>query len=235
MAAITPQILLDSTGRENGPDFLLKVDVPNFLPNSVINANSNITEVLNVIAYLCNAASRTDAAAMVPLDQSVPNANHGLHVANTGQYFAPNTGDGASNNSLWVIDAGGAATTQMIDLDTFQTPVAGYAANHIPVGILARQAPGAPGQLGNTSNSAHLAIAGANAAVAPIPADTLPHFSNAIKQMINILENTRNIFGPKGWTALFSKVKGGGAGAGKNNAAKRTHRQHRRKYSSKHY
>jgi hypothetical protein len=52
--------------------------------------------------------------------------------------------------------------------------------------------------------------------------------SDCVKQMINILENTRTIFGPKGWTALFSKVKGGGG-------AKRTHRQHRRKYSSKHY
>ena len=48
-AAITQQILLDRTGRENGPDFLLKVDVSPFLGNSVITANSNITEVLNVI------------------------------------------------------------------------------------------------------------------------------------------------------------------------------------------
>jgi hypothetical protein len=52
--------------------------------------------------------------------------------------------------------------------------------------------------------------------------------SDCVKQMINILENTRTIFGPKGWTALFNKVKGGGG-------AKRTHRQHRRRYSSKQY
>lgn len=234
MANITAQILLDSTGRENGPDFLLKVDVPPFLPNSVINPNSNITEVLNVIAYLCNGASRTDVLAMLPADQSVPNAAHGLHVAATGQYNAPNVGAGASADSLWLEDAGG-ATTQMIDLDTLRTPAAGYPANHIPVGILARQPPAGPGQLGATyPTAADLIIALGAAAAAPIPADTLPHFSNAIKQMIKILENTRNIFGPKGWTALFSKVKGGGAGAGKNNAAKRTHR-HRRKYSSKHY
>jgi hypothetical protein len=50
--------------------------------------------------------------------------------------------------------------------------------------------------------------------------------------MINILENTRTIFGPKGWTALFSQVKGGGGGGG---GGKHTHRKHRRKYSSKHY
>jgi hypothetical protein len=233
MAAITPQILLDSTGRENGPDFLLKVDVPAFLANSVINANSNITEVLNVIAYLCNAANRTDAQAMLG-DQSVDPAQHGLHVAGTGQYQTANTGDGASADSLWLVDAGGAATTQMIDLNTLQIP-ANYAANHIPVGILARQAPAGAGLLGATYPTPNDLVIGIANAAGPIAADTLPHFSNAIKQMIKILENTRNIFGPKGWTALFSKVKGGGAGAGKNNAAKRTHRQHRRKYSSKHY
>ena len=61
--------------------------------------------------------------------------------------------------------------------------------------------------------------------------------SDCIKQMINILENTRTIFGPKGWTALFQQVKGGGGGGGgggKNHAAKRTH-HHRRRYSSKQY
>jgi hypothetical protein len=56
--------------------------------------------------------------------------------------------------------------------------------------------------------------------------------SDCVKQMINILENTRTIFGPKGWTALFSQVKGGGGGGG---GGKHTHRKHRRKYSSKHY
>jgi hypothetical protein len=50
--------------------------------------------------------------------------------------------------------------------------------------------------------------------------------------MINILTKTREIFGPKGWTALFNQVKGGGAGS---KHAKRTHRQHRRRYSSKQY
>ena len=229
-APITPAILLERTGRENGPDFMLKVEVPAFLPNSVINANSNITEVLNVIAYLCNTAvNRTDANGIEDT-QSVLKANHGLHLP-SGLYSTQNTGDGASNDSLWLDGTGAAATTQMIDLDSLQSLV--YAANNIPVGILARTP--VLNQLGAV-NAAPPAMGAVNAAppaigagvAGPIPADTLPHFSNAIKQMINILENTRTIFGPKGWTALFSQVKGGGG-------AKRTRRQHRRKYSSKQY
>ena len=219
-APITPSILLERTGRENGPDFMLKVEVPAFLPNSVLNTNSNITEVLNVIAYLCNNNNRTDALAIEDA-QSVSTTAHGQHVPATGQYNTPNTGDGASNDTLWADDTG-AATTQMIDLDTLQSLV--YTVNHIPVGILARTP--VQGALG-TTYPAPPPIAAA-AAAGPIPQDIIPHFSNAIKQMINILENTRTIFGPKGWTALFSQVKGGGG-------AKHTHRKHRRKYSSKHY
>lgn len=233
--AITAQSLLEQTGRENGPDFVLKVVINPIVAaaNAPITTTSNITEVLNVIAYLCNTnvgviQGRDDTA--IDTNQSVGpiiGANSvGLHVAATGAYAA-NDGAGASNNSLWLDDNGG-ATTQMIDLDTLLTPAgAGYIQNHIPVGILARTP--VPGALG-TTNAAPPAI-GAGAAGIPIPADIQPIFSNAIKQMITILENTRKIFGPKGWTALFSQVKGGG---GKNHA-KRTHRQHRRKYSSKHY
>jgi hypothetical protein len=218
---ITKEILLDRTGRENGPDFMLNVEVPAFLANSVINANSNITEVLNVIAYLCNNANRADNTG-IEANQSVLLANHGQHVPGTGLYTASNTGNGAANNTLWAADNGN-VTTQMIDLNTLQSPI--YPANHIPVGILARTP--VVGALGNTyPTAADLAITAG--AAGPIQGKVLSNFSNAIKQMINILENTRTIFGPKGWTALFNRVKGGGG-------AKRTHRQHRRRYSSKQY
>jgi hypothetical protein len=52
--------------------------------------------------------------------------------------------------------------------------------------------------------------------------------SNAIFQAIHILERTREILGPKGWTDLFKKIKGGSS---KQYNKQRTHR-HRRKYSS---
>lgn len=219
---ITPQILLERTGRENGPDFMLKVEVPEFTAGSVINSNSNITEVLNVIAYLCNKTNRTDATAIEP-DHTIDTATNGLHLPN-GQYSA-NNGSGASADSLWLDGAEPPApTTQMIDLDTLLTPAGPYTANNIPVGLLARTpvAGGLGTTYGTPDNLAIAAYAGPDAGA--IPEDTRKHFSNAIKQMIHILENTRKIFGPKGWTALFNTVKGGAS----SSAAKRTNR-HRRK------
>ena len=229
---ITAQSLIAQTGRENGPDFVLK---PFYNPpvGGAITANSNITEVLNVIAYLCNPAAaigagpapRTDA--VIDTDQSVspiagmvgPVGQHG----NNGQYTAAD-GAGASADTLWLDGAGaGAPTLQMIDLDTFLVPAAGYMVNNIPQGILTRAPVALPAPLG----VAHAPIAIAAAAAGALPADTTTELSCAVKQMINILQSTRAIFGPKGWTALFSQVKGGGA--------KRTRRQHRRKYSSKQY
>lgn len=161
--AITAQSLLEQTGRENGPDFVLKVVINPIVAaaNAPITTTSNITEVLNVIAYLCNTnvgviQGRDDTA--IDTNQSVGpiiGANSvGLHVAATGAYAA-NDGAGASNNSLWLDDNGG-ATTQMIDLDTLLTPAgAGYIQNHIPVGILARTP--VPGALG-TTNAAPLPL-----------------------------------------------------------------------------
>jgi hypothetical protein len=233
MAAITAQTLLEQTGRENGPDFVLR-PIYNPIVGGAITANSNITEVLNVIAYLCNPvapigagpAPRTDA--VIDTDQSVSPIAGGQGVGlhdNNGNYAAAD-GAGASNNSLW-LDGGGAATLQMIDLDTFLVPAA-YTANNIPQGILTRT-PSVGGNLG----AAHAPIAiGAGGGGGALPVDTTTELSCAIKQMINILTKTREIFGPKGWTALFNQVKGGGAGS---KHAKRTHRQHRRRYSSKHY
>jgi len=56
--------------------------------------------------------------------------------------------------------------------------------------------------------------------------------SRVFKQSINILEHTRKILGPKGWTALFASIKGGG---GSKKTQKIQHRRHRRRYSSKQY
>lgn len=232
MADITAQSLIAETGRENGPDFVL---TPLFNPinGGAITANSNITEVLNVIAYLCNPDAqinggphpRTDE--VIVLDQSVQGVV-GLHNPD-GTYAQP-TGAGARINSIWRDDTMGGvtATTQMIDLDTFLVP-APYTANHIPQGILARE----PVQGAAVLGVAHPPIAILAAANAgPLPDDITTELSCAVKQMITILIKTRAIFGPKGWTELFSRVKGGGSSRSKN--AKRTHR-HRRRYSSKQY
>ena len=234
MAAITAQSLIADTGRENGPDFVL---TPLFTPiapgnAAAITATSNITEVLNIIAYLCNPVAPINAGPnprtdeVIVRDQSVQGAV-GLHGGD-GQYTQADGGGGATANSFWLDGTGLQPTTQMINLDTFLVPAA-YAANHIPQGILARD----PVQGAAVRGDAHPPIAIAAAlAGGQLPPDLRIEFSCAVKQMITILIKTREIFGPKGWTALFSRVKGGGSSRSKN--AKRTHR-HRRRYSSKQY
>jgi len=225
---ITAAILLERTGRENGPDIMLKLDdaIKTLIGGGVITQTSNITEVLNVIAYLCNT-TRTDGS--IEGNSSIDITQSGLHNAATGLYTTPNTGNGPSADSLWLIDAGGAATTQMIDLNALQA--VDCAQNHIPVGILTRTGVAGAGGLRDTNDGANT---GLTATVAGnIAGEALTNFVDCIKQLINIAESTRTIFGPKGWTALFQQVKGGGS-TGKTHA-KRTHRQHRRRYSSKQY
>ena len=226
---ITIGDLMQRTGRENGPDIMLKLDdaIQAFIVGGVITPTSNITEVLNVIAYLCNT-TRDDTC--IDTNSSIDIAQSGLHNSNTGLYTTPNTGDGASAESLWLDDTAAGATTQMINLDALQATVC--PANHIPVGILTRTGVAVGGTaLKGTNDGASNALA--VTAAGTIAGQALINFVNCIKQLINIAERTRTIFGPKGWTDLFQKVKGGG-GTGKTHA-KRTHRRHRRRYSSKQY
>lgn len=225
---ITIGDLIQLTGRENGPDIMLKLDdaIQAFIGGGVITPTSNITEVLNVIAYLCNT-TRTDAVG-IETNSSINIAQSGLHNSVDGLYTTANTGDGASNDSLWLNDTA-APTTPMINLDTLQALAC--AANHIPVGILTRTGPAIAGtELKGTNDGTSNTLAATSAGI--IDGQALINFVNCIKQLINIAESTRTIFGPKGWTALFSQVKGGGTG---KTHAKRTHRRHRRRYSSKQY
>ena len=227
---ITIGDLIQRTGRENGPDIMLKLDdaIKAFIGVGVITPTSNITEVLNVIAYLCNT-NRADLTG-IDTNSSIDTTQSGLHNSADGKYATPNTGDGASAESLWLDDTGAAATTQMIDLNALQAVAC--AANHIPVGILTRTGPAIVGtELKGTNDGTNNAVAAT--VVGAIAGQALVNFVNCIKQLINIAERTRTIFGPKGWTALFQQVKGGG-GTGKTHA-KRTHRRHRRRYSSKQY
>jgi hypothetical protein len=239
---ITLDSLILRTGREVGPDICLKVDdaIKNLIPsNRVITLQSNITEVLNVIAYFCNADGNRNNNGILDND-SIDLTQSGLHDDATGRYHEENTGKGAHADSLWKDDIG-TATTQMIDINELKTLAAGFAKNHIPVGILMRNGNGAAGPLKETNTADDpqreiaAVVAAAPAVAAHIPDGNLKTvFINCIKQMINIMEQTRTIFGPKGWANLYRKMNGGGGGANKNHI-KRTHRQHRRRYSSKQY
>jgi hypothetical protein len=167
---------------------------------------------------LCSA-TRT-GAALIDTDNSVQGAvgSHG----NDG--FYTNAAGAIVDTFLLTSALGANITPQLFDLNAL-VPMVWLPANdnNIPVGILRRT--GIPGQL----NQVKMINAAAPHIISN--ADVTALMSDCVKQMITILENTRTIFGPKGWTALFNKVKGGGA----KNHAKRTHRQHRRRYSSKQY
>jgi hypothetical protein len=238
MQATPLQNELNNKGREQGPDFILTIDpaqilVPgpaNAAVNDVISSDSGISEILNIIAFLVNPAVQR-VAGTIDGDKSIPPGTAGTqHDAN---FDVAGGGDLTAQNAGSLFGAAG-VNFPLINLDDFMGPAAGVAQPQIiPQGILKRRGgapiPGYDFTIGCPPHGNRI-LTGVAGVGAP-NAGTTNLLSNCVKQMINILIKVRDIFGPQGWTALFSQVKSGG---GKNHA-KRTHRQHRRKYSSKHY
>lgn len=212
-------ILLQSTGRDYGPDFALNVETPGFTGTTTINENTSITQVLNIVGFLCNT---TRTGANINEKHSIDKNIYGLHNA-TGNYLQPGLAGapgapapGAALDTLF--SSGPAPNTPLFNLITMrETPFGGAV---VPEGLLKRAIPGGPLPQLYTATPP-LAVGSA--------AEIVPVMKDCISQMIKILEKTREVFGPKGWTALFKTVVGGKA------SKKRTHRQHRRRYSSKQY
>ena len=229
------QTALNTIGREQGPDFIISVTPPAAAAaatvTDVISSDSGISEILNIIAFLANpAASRV--AGTIDVTRSIPANTVGTeHDNNT---FDVGAGDLAGNNGGTLFAAAG--NTPFITLNDFTVAGTGVATNQIiPQGILKRRGGSAvPGYdfTDGCPNSANRTLVGVLAGGA-MDGNTITLFSKCVKQMINILIKVREIFGPQGWTALFSRIKSGG-GTGKTHA-KRTHRRHRRRYSSKQY
>jgi hypothetical protein len=211
-ASITNAIILERTGREYGPDFMLKVEGTNIAAGNTITQTSSITEVLNIVGYLCNTMRD---GTTINDEGSIDKTTYGNHDAQGNYTNNGGSALGAAGNTLYL-----SAGTALFNLNTLAA--AAVANAFIPQGILRRTV---------DQQDPH-AVSGPVNVSQQQTVTTL--MSNCIKQMIHILEQTRAIFGPKGWTALFNQVKGGGAGAGSKHA-KRTHRQHRRRYSSKQY
>jgi hypothetical protein len=235
--------MLTELGRERGPDLQLKIDATVLAFQAagtldIIKQDSSITEVLNVVSYLVYDGSVggggggvRNFASMVDTNNSVGAAVGGVDPA-SGFYNNAATAVTAANDPFLNTAAPAAApTVPFINLNTF-APAAQAADAFIPVSILRRTsaqdaANGNINKVINDANVANFRKVDANGA------NAITLLSDCVKQMINILIKTREIFGPKGWTALFQQVKGGGR-TGKTHA-KRTHRRHRRRYSSKQY
>jgi hypothetical protein len=208
-------------GRPNGPDVQLKNIDGDLVfqttergTQNIIRADSSITEVLNVVSFL--TSTDRSAAGLIDAANSAYNGTAAGSIdAATGYYVDPAA-------------AAGEFAKAMINLTTLE-----YTAPtdnvKIPVSILKRR--GAAAGAGDAPDSFEdmdtKVITAANA-----NKESNALLSDCIKQMINLLIQTRQIFGPKGWTDLFQKVKGGGSSSSKK--AKRSHHR-RRRYSSKQY
>ena len=205
-------------GRPNGPDLQLKIDPADLLnfqttqanAQEIIKNDSSITEVLNVISFLTSTTRTFDA--MVDKENSAYDGSKGAIDAGTGFYVEPAA-------------AAGNFAAATLDLTTLKvTPPTGNSNIRIPVSILKRRGddatnPSDPDSFEDTSTKG---ITGTGEGK-----EVIALFSDCVKQMIKLLQQTRTILGPKGWTDLFQKVKGG--------SKKTQHRRHRRRYSSKQY
>lgn len=186
--------IIKRTGREYGPDIALKAKVPE--PTSavsptiakIINHNSSITDVLNMIAFLITKAKDRDYINELSIEK-------GAHGAD-GKYTSDATD---SNISSAAETAGDVGTWKLsltdkeapFDIETYTVP-SGLAPVIIPQGILKRQMdymPNGPIEL-NEEEIKEL-------------------FRECIRQMIYIMDNTRKVFA--GWTKLFKETSGGGS------------------------
>ena len=217
-----PQLI--AIGRPNGPDLQLKIaaDALTLQPaagatGAIIQSDSSITEVLNVISFLISP-TRT-VAAMV---EDEP----GTNVDGVGE-TDPVTGYYLNDTATPITDTTVAATSTFCTIDLI-TPAGNPPSIRFPVSILKRRGAAADANSPNTfADMTDKQITADQAGRAAVTA----LLSDCVKQMITILTQTRKILGPRGWTDLFQKVTGGSSA---NKKAKRTHR-HRRRYSSKQY
>ena len=234
------QQALNRIGREQGPDFILTIDPTQIVVQppatttvaDVISNDSGISEILNIIAFLVNPATNR-VFGTIDVTKSIPTNTAGTEC--DGNFDVTGGGSLQANNGNTLFAAAG-TNLPFINLGDFTGAVSGAAGADqiIPQGILKRRGgTNTPGYDFSTGCPAHgnRTLTGV-AAGAPLHANTTALLSRCVKQMINILIKVREIFGPQGWTALFSQVKSGGAN---KNHIKRTHRQHRRRYSSKQY
>lgn len=238
-------VILNATGRQYGPDFILKVDsdiknagdpanddgaIPD-LPG-LINNKSTISELLNIVAICCNTVAGRNNSTLEK-EGSLPTDRFGnTDTANAGVYGAVGAPDGAAVNanhqptSLYANCA-----TPVFNIDTLvsiQAPLSTAVAPYkIHQGLIRRKTTTATPGTYDLNNP--IDLGDLTGAAPPTIRDLI---SRVFKQSINILEQTRKILGPKGWTSLFASIKGGG---GLKKTQKIQHRRHRRRYSSKQY
>lgn len=209
--------VISRTGRENGPDIALKV-IPRITDTefesikNIIHENSSITEVMNILAFLLN--NKTDRGTSIVTEFSI---EYGEHDKNGKYTDASKIGknDGGDINTVYSSLNNGPepynikTLTQNIPSSSTvsELPAGGII---LPEGIIKRDASSYDTQDPIT-----------------ITYDKVPLVISACTlQMINLLENTRQVFG--GWAKLFKGMQGGSTKS--KTKTKKTRRRYRRKY-----
>ena len=231
---------LIAVGRPLGPDLQLKFDKTQLTAFSqdaaitgIIAEDSSITEVLNIVSYLISTGGAArNFENLVDTGNSVhkvPATSGGIDPA-TGFYNSDGAGpvDAVTNDPFSYIAGQAAPTTPIININDFTAMTQAAGNIFIPVSIIKRR--GGRGPQADPEDPDLFTDTPTRTIPGAAPAPATPLLSDCVKQMILILMQTRDIFGPKGWTNLFTKVKGGGG-----SSKKHTHRRHRRRYSSKQY
>ena len=238
--------ILNATGRQYGPDFILKVDsgiknpgdpavatlTDGTIPTiaELINNKSTISELLNIVAICCNVATNRNNTTLE--EGSLPTDSFGLcdtSHGNEGKYAAGGgapAGNAAVVNGHRIESLYANCATPVFNINDLVSVTAG-ADFKIHQGLIRRKTTDTAGtyDLNEPINLGNLTGA-------PPHNDIIGLMSRVFKQSINILEHTRKILGPKGWTALLESIKCGG---GLKKTQKIQHRRHRRRYSSKQY
>jgi hypothetical protein len=206
--------VISKTGRENGPDIALKV-MPSINDKiystftEIINKNSSITEVMNLLAFLLN--NNEQRKISIVKDFSIDSGTHDKE----GNYTdIPNTHNPTTLLSVFDSLTGGTspfdiATLKVYEVENVDQKGAKLPADTIilPAGILKRDSK--------------------NYQARPVPIrriDIPIIISACVLQMINILENTRQVFG--GWAKLFKGMQGGKS----NSKSKKTRRRYNRRH-----
>ena len=241
--------ILNATGRQYGPDFILKVDTAIKDPGDpadahgtiadiagLINNSSTISELLNIVAICCNAATSRNNNTLE--EGSLPITTYGRNNMTAGSEGFYNTAGGAGEAPTAAAAAHSLASlyancaTPIFDIDTLSFVAAGTsrgpATYKIHQGLIRRKT-SEDATAGTYDLNEPINLGDLTAATNDPIRDLM---SRVFKQSIHILERTRKILGPKGWTALFASIKGGG---GLKKTQKIQHRRHRRRYSSKQY
>lgn len=210
--------VISKTGRENGPDIALKV-IPSIKDEDIldkikkiINENSSITEVMNILAFLLNNKQQREGSIVYEFS-----VESGIHD-NNGKYTTQPSSSSTDKTNLKTVFASLTGGDSPFDIKTFKAYSPEYATQGgklpsdeiiLPQGILRRNP----------------ATYNANDPIVLKREDIPKVISACVLQMVNILENTRQVFG--GWAKLFKGMQGGSSKP--KNKSKKTRRRYRRR------